>query len=506
MNNYTELIDQYLNNELSAEERLDFEKELKTNEYLKKEFEVQKNIMEGLRRAGIRHEFSQAIRQHILMKGIAKIAGIVLAVSAVVVLVYFIASGKTGKNPEESRLLSPTELIEGEKFEVNSKRDTVIETKGGIVFAIPASAFRTDAGSVEVVIKEALNPFDIMKAGLSTTSDGKLLETAGMFYINAYKDGKELELVRNIEASVPARSIDPGMMLFDGKMDKDGNINWVNPVKLEKNLRTYDITTLDFYPEKYLPTLQALGLRYEDKKYTDSLYYSFSGYGNVDRVDMDTNYQSYSEQAFSSSLVGEAIVNEIAVNNNRHVIVEPKELWSKIQDSIVPETRLENNEDINQKVKAANNRCEIDPSRVKAIRNEKFNNTILATKEFEERLRYIHTTCNPTLLSLYVNNLNKPMYVTDSMCAAITSGTQKAKFLEFAARKDGGVKVSGHLQAKLSKYFADKYQVYKKAAEKTRLKHEEELNQLSADANEKRRAQSSGEITRENKCLTRNIA
>ena len=51
--------------------------------------------------------------------------------------------------------------------------------------------------------------------------------------------------------------------------------------------------------------------------------------------------------------------------------------------------------------------CGVNPASVKTIWNRKFNNTNLATKEFEERMPYIHQTCNNSILELYINNLDK---------------------------------------------------------------------------------------------------
>jgi hypothetical protein len=148
-----------------------------------------------------------------------------------------------------------------ETFVINNAADTIIETEEGVVFAIPAHAFNSKSDKVQLEIKTAISPYNIMKQGLSTTSNGSLLQTAGMFYINGYENEKPLSLVKNIDVSVPANEIDPAMKLFDGVMDSSGRINWINPKPIEKRLRTYDITTLDFYPPNYIPVVKALGKR-----------------------------------------------------------------------------------------------------------------------------------------------------------------------------------------------------------------------------------------------------
>jgi hypothetical protein len=52
---------------------------------------------------------------------------------------------------------------------------------------------------------------------------------------------------------------------------------------------------------------------------------------------------------------------------------------------------------------------EIDPSRIRAIWDTKFNNTILATKEFEERLHFLHGLCTAEYFHAYLEGMNKPV-------------------------------------------------------------------------------------------------
>src|SRR6185503_2999658 len=169
-----------------------------------------------------------------------------------------------------------------ENFTINNAADTIIETEEGVVFGIPANAFGDNNKKVRLEIRTAISPEKIMLQGLSTTSNGKLLQTAGMFYINGYVNDRPVSLVKKIDVSVPAKNVNPAMQLFNGVQDSSGRINWVNPKPIENNLRTYDITTLDFYPPYYIPVLEALGKEYANKKYTDSLYYSFSGYPQME--------------------------------------------------------------------------------------------------------------------------------------------------------------------------------------------------------------------------------
>src|SRR5690606_22528506 len=48
----------------------------------------------------------------------------------------------------------------------------------------------------------------------------------------------------------------------------------------------------------------------------------------------------------------------------------------------------------------------IDPLRIKSIKSEKFNNTFIASKAFEDRLQSIFYTGNNKVLDLYLENLD----------------------------------------------------------------------------------------------------
>lgn len=53
------------------------------------------------------------------------------------------------------------------------------------------------------------------------------------------------------------------------------------------------------------------------------------------------------------------------------------------------------------------------PSKVLGFWNDKFNNTNLATHDFERRMQTIHGTCNNQVLDVYVNQLDRSLYECD---------------------------------------------------------------------------------------------
>ena len=120
---------------------------------------------------------------------------------------------------------------------IDPARDTTLFAPGGTAIYLKAGAF--DAGNycpgkcITLKLTEYFKKSEIVLNNLSTTSDGRLLESGGMLYINAECDGIILSL-RNKEDMfilLPTDSILPGMKLFTGqRTGHDSILNW-NPYK-----------------------------------------------------------------------------------------------------------------------------------------------------------------------------------------------------------------------------------------------------------------------------------
>lgn len=118
-------------------------------------------------------------------------------------------------------------------FVINSNADTTLFCKEGTVLKISRSAFLIASTSVEVKgmvtfqVKEFYEISDILSAGLTTQSNGNILETGGMLFIQATADGQLCKLKDNspIEISFPFAEKKDGMLLFNGSW-KDQRINW----------------------------------------------------------------------------------------------------------------------------------------------------------------------------------------------------------------------------------------------------------------------------------------
>ena len=554
MNKYTEIIEKYLSGSMTAEERISFEKQLKTDTELQAEVALQKQVLQGIKRAGLRTEVKKGFRNgSAKSKGIKFLKGIVI--TALATTLVFIAKDKLFDEHENNVRYELNEVnkavwsdadkhLSPELFEIDGTKDTVVETNGGIILSIPAGAFLNEKGdvskNVELEIKAALDPLSIMKAGLSTTSDGKLLETGGMFYINGREKGRNLTIdqSKGIYTSIPDNNPGKDMMLFEGKRMPDGQINWVNPIPFENKLHPVDILSLNFYPPHFLDSVASFGFDIKNKRLTDSIYYSFvcdqqlmpaqvhewNNYDEDPRVSDSINnvisklglkHRTITASALPldgkklfaqncavchtttdqkltgpglkgmtkrfpggrESLIPYILNNEKFIQAGNPYAVKVRNDYGKAAMTVF-EGSLSTDEvsaiiDYVEygSIKPVDNSdvssCEIEPSRIHAIWDRKWNNTLLATKEFEERLQVIFQTCNHSILDLYIKNMDKNMWEIDKIAATMCNELHSHMFEEFAKRKDGGVSIDKTHMKKLGRYMEEKRKIYHDATVST---------------------------------------
>ena len=122
--------------------------------------------------------------------------------------------------------------------------------------------------------------------------------------------------------------------------------------------------------------------------------------------------------------------------------------------------------------------CFINPSSVFSIHTPEFENTFIATREFQERLQALHKIKNAqALFDLYVNQLDKNLFEIDKQVAARTAGNDKIVFEQFAAQKLTTVKTDGQEYSKLKQFYTS--QVKKQQQEVNN--RQREYNQKSAE-------------------------
>ena len=127
-------------------------------------------------------------------------------------------------------------------YKINADSDTLLKTKAGTTIRLFKNTFvntkgENVVGSVEIEFKEALTTIDMVLANLTTTTNGKMLQTGGMIYINATSNGQQLAIAENkaIGVIMPTDKVVEGMQLFEGIEDSLG-INWNNPTPIVNDL------------------------------------------------------------------------------------------------------------------------------------------------------------------------------------------------------------------------------------------------------------------------------
>jgi len=325
----------------------------------------------------------------------------------------------------ENTVVDPLKTIATQLFTIATKKDTIIETQNGIVFLIPKNTFVDSTqnvvnGNIQVEIKEAVDSHTIMTSGLSTLFDDKPLETGGMFFIEAKKDGEKLQIHpdKEVTADIPTQDYKEGMQLFDGEKAEDGTINWTNPKSLD------------------------------NKKFTDSLYYSFSTM-NTAKTEQFSDKIISLNYALDIEIVRDTIVTD--------AIIVP-------MDSVKTD-RIDTS--------AKKPILGLDPLKVKAIWNERYQNTFIATKAFEERLQVIHQNCADanSIFDVYVKNLDRNLYEVDKMVVTTLKNTSlRTEFETFQKQRLTNVPNKNTDVSKLNNYYIQQQKVYRLALVETQRK------------------------------------
>jgi len=278
----------------------------------------------------------------------------------VVLLVVFTSCKKDEKylKFDNSDLFAKT-IVKSQFFNIDLSKDTTIVGNNGTKIVIPKNAFVDAQGNlinkaIQFELSEALTLDEMILSNLTTTSNGKLLQTDGMIFINATSNSENLKINKEnpLYIEIPTKNKQSDMMVYNGIRDSIGNMNWINPKKMKQYLIPIDLELLDFLPKDFEQAAINYLSYYKkpiSKKNVDSLYYSLS------------------------------------IN------------------------------DVDQKPSDALFECGITPSEIQTIKSLNFSNTLIATKEFETRIPYLFKTCNDENLRMYVRNLTKNMWEVDSM-------------------------------------------------------------------------------------------
>lgn len=119
-------------------------------------------------------------------------------------------------------------------FSFAPNKDTTLYCAEGTIIKISANSFvskktgKVMPGSIRFSVTEFYKLSDIALSGLSTTSNGDLLETGGMIHVTATANGVELKLKqgKSIEISFPTEQKKKDMQLFSGSWQNENLMNW----------------------------------------------------------------------------------------------------------------------------------------------------------------------------------------------------------------------------------------------------------------------------------------
>ncbi len=119
-------------------------------------------------------------------------------------------------------------------YTIQADIDNTFFGREGTGLFFPANCFvdrngKKVKGKVKISLKECYDIPSILESKLSTTSDGRMLETAGMVDLQAKAGGKEVFIRDGMDYRImfPRRDIpEDDFQLFYGEWKKDGIINW----------------------------------------------------------------------------------------------------------------------------------------------------------------------------------------------------------------------------------------------------------------------------------------
>jgi mono/diheme cytochrome c family protein len=225
-----EKIDQYLNGELSAADKVAFESQLAADPNLREAVQLQQDIQAAMHRASLTRSIRRA-KHHFYRGTWLRWGGFGVGLAAVVLAAFLVF---THRHPQPA-------VIPGEVYTIDLTRDTVLHTAHGALLNIPRGSI--DAGgakSIRLAIKEAYTIADMIRYNLTTQSNGQPLSSGGMIDIQPVA-GSNAHIVRPITISLPTSRIEENMQLFKGTAGDNGNINWTNPKPLADSLTRMEV-------------------------------------------------------------------------------------------------------------------------------------------------------------------------------------------------------------------------------------------------------------------------
>jgi len=141
-------------------------------------------------------------------------------------------------------------------FEIDANSDFSISGENGTQIYIPSNSFINQegeiiTGKVDIELIEVLSVADFIKSNLQTLSNGNLLQSEGMFFIDAKSNGQAVALApdKKLQIELPkinSYDVASDIRIFSGIYDSIGNINWNENQKLENKLIPLPLELFDY--------------------------------------------------------------------------------------------------------------------------------------------------------------------------------------------------------------------------------------------------------------------
>jgi hypothetical protein len=138
-------------------------------------------------------------------------------------------------------------------FVIKGDRDTLLVGQKGTILTIPKNTFVNSQGlapaSITISLVEVNNISGIIGSNLQTTSGDNILQTGGMFFIDAKEGNKSLGIAKDKSIYVEVKSgfNDPNMKVFEGKFDRIGKIDWTVTGKLANDLIPIPLSLMNWH-------------------------------------------------------------------------------------------------------------------------------------------------------------------------------------------------------------------------------------------------------------------
>ena len=138
-----------------------------------------------------------------------------------------------------------------QEFLVPADKDTAIRCEMGTVIYIKKGSFGAGGvavsnGQVLLRVKEVLMQSQMILENVTTTAKGRMLESFGMLYTEAYAEDQEVELMDNkaLKVMMPTDKIDPQAQIFSGDRETEhGLVDW----ELEELENWEEVQMLEYF-------------------------------------------------------------------------------------------------------------------------------------------------------------------------------------------------------------------------------------------------------------------